>query len=89
MPAALPVHPNSPLYNQELAQGVSYNPEQLVAQLENLDVPRRDLELLVNSENTAKLSAAQRIVYQLDAAGVPITLKSLPFEDFTAAPETG
>ena len=87
--AALPVHPNSPLYNQELAQGVSYNPEQLVAQLENLDVPRRDLELLVNSENTAKLSAAQRIVYQLDAAGVPITLKSLPFEDFTAALQSG
>ena len=37
----------------------------------------------------AKLSAAQRIVYQLDAAGVPITLKSLPFEEFTAALQSG
>lgn len=87
--AALPVHPNSPLYNEELAQSVSYNPEQLVAQLESLDVPRRDLVLLVNNENTAKLSAAQRIVYQLDAAGVPITLKSLPFEEYTAALQSG
>ena len=87
--AALPVHPSSPLYNEELAQSVSYNPEQLVAQLESLDVPRRDLVLLVNNENTAKLSAAQRIVYQLDAAGVPITLKSLPFEEYTAALQSG
>lgn len=87
--AALPVHPNSPLYNEELAQSVSYNPEQLVAQLEELNVPRRDLVLLVNSENTAKLSAAQRIVYQLDAAGVPVTLKPLPFEEFTAALQAG
>ena len=87
--AALPIHPASSLYQEELAQSVDYNPEQLVARLEELEVPRRDLELLVNSENTAKLSAAQRIAYQLDAAGVPVALKSLPFEEFTAALQSG
>ena len=87
--AALPVHPDSPLYNEGLAREVGYNPEELVAQLEQLGALGQKLELLVNSENTAKLSAAQRIAYQLDAAGVPVTLTSLPFEDFTAALQAG
>ena len=87
--AALPVHPDSPLYSQELAQTLQYNPEALVAQLEELSLPRRGLTLLVNSENSAKLAAAQRIAYQLDAAGVSVTLTALPFEDFTARLASG
>ena len=82
--AALPVHPDSPLYDEELALASAYSPEELVTQLEQLNALGRELVLLVNSENTAKLSAARRIAYQLDAAGVPVALVSLSFQDFTA-----
>ena len=45
----------------------------------------RELVLLVNRENTAKLSAAQLIAGQLESAGMEITVNALDFEDYTAA----
>ena len=82
---ALPVHPASPLYDQTLAGVLSYAPEALVSQLEDLGVLGRELVLLVNRENTAKLSAAQLIAGQLESAGMEITVNALDFEDYTAA----
>ncbi len=87
--AALPIHPDSPLYSQSLTQQGEYNPEQLVSQLEELGLQNSSLILLVNNENAAKLAAAQRIAYQLDAAGLSVTLTSLPFEEFTSALSQG
>ena len=79
--ASLPVHPASSLYDQELAQSLSYDLEPLVqAGLEG-----DSLVLLVNSENTAKVSVAQRIASQLQAAGLTVEVERLAFEDFTAA----
>ena len=83
--STLPIHPDSPLYSAQTAQVLSFQPEALEEQLSALNLPSRPLELLVNSENTAKVAAAQRITYQLQAAGVEVTLTKLPFEDFTAA----
>ena len=79
--AALPVHPASILYDQSTAQSLSYDLEPLLqAGLEG-----EELVLLVNSENTAKVSAAQRIAGQLQAAGLAVEVERLAFEDFTAA----
>ena len=79
--AALPVHPDSPLYDGALAADLDYDLEPLLqAGLEG-----RTLRLLVNSENTAKVSAAQRIAQQLEAAGLTVEVERLAFEDFTAA----
>ena len=70
MAAALPVHPHSPLYDREAAERLSYHPEELAAQVEGLRERDRAVVFLVNSENTAKASTAQRIAYQLEAAGL-------------------
>lgn len=64
-------------------------PETLAAQVEQLRLTGNRLVFLVNSENVAKASAAQLIAYQLEAAGLSVDLKQLPFEDFTAALERG
>ena len=56
-----------------------------MSQLEDLGVLGRELVLLVNRENTAKLSAAQLIAGQLESAGMEITVNALDFEDYTAA----
>ena len=88
--AWLPVHPDSPLYiSQALSAAPGYDPEGLAAQASELKLQGRELVFLVNSENTAKASAAQRIAYQLEAAGLTVELRQLSFEDFTAALAAG
>lgn len=84
----LPVHPASSLY-QPGEDSLSYDPETLSAQMEQLRLQGSQLVFLVNSENVAKASAAQLIAYQLEAAGFNLELKQLPFEDYTAALSRG
>ena len=81
----LPVHPDSPLYNQAAADRLSYAPEELAGHLEQFGLEEVSLTLLVNSENDAKVSAAGLIAYQLESAGLTVQVEQLPFEDFTAA----
>ena len=89
VPSALPVHPNSPLYDRSLAAELSYDPEELMAQLTDLKLEGRALTLLVNSENTARVAAAERIAGQLRSTGLKLTLEKLAFEDYTLALEQG
>lgn len=86
VPAALPFHPDSSLYDDSAAQSLAYAPDSLAQQVEQL---RRSLRLLVNSENTAKVSAAQVIAYQLESAGLEVELAQLSFEDYSAALAAG
>ena len=89
VPATLPVHPDSSRYDAALASGLEYAPDRAVAILEEEKVLGRSLTLAVNSENAAKVAAAQRIAYQLEAAGMEVTLNKLPFEDYEAALKAG
>jgi len=86
---ALPVHPASSLYNPEDDQALAYAPEQLAQRLEDLRLTGRTLRLLVNSENTAKVSAAKVIAYQLESAGMEVDLQQLSFEAYCAALRAG
>lgn len=89
-PARLAVHPDSPLYSQTAAQAApDFDPEELVLQAESLRLAGKALVFLVNSENTAKAAVAQRVAYQLEAAGLTVELRQLPFEDFSAALAAG
>ena len=89
VPAPRPVHPNSPLYDKSLAAELAYDPEELMAQLTALNLEGRSLTLLVNSENTARAAAAERIAGQLRSTGLKITLEKPAFEDYTLALEQG
>ncbi len=85
VPSSLPVHPSSSLWAPEAAQQLDYDPQRLREELEGLDLAGQELRLLVNSENAAKADAARRVAKQLQAAGVTVTLQTLPFEEYTAA----
>ncbi len=86
VPTLLPVHPDSDLYSQGAASAFPrYDPETLAARMEELRLQDQALVFLVNSENTAKGSAAQLIAYQLQAAGFAVELRQLPFDEYTAA----
>lgn len=89
VPAALPVHPNSPLYDPGTEERWAYAPEELASRLDSLRLGGQTLRLLVNTENIARTAAARLIAYQLEAAGLTVELHQLPFEDFTAALSQG
>lgn len=85
VPSALPVHPDSTLFSQDCAQHLSYNPDVLAEQLDELGLAGKEVRLLVNSENEAKVSTAQLIAYQLGSAGLTVQVEQLSYEDFSAA----
>jgi len=89
VPAALPVHPSSPLYDEGRAAALAYAPDGLAERLKELRLADRELIFLVNSENAAKVSAAQRIAYQLESAGMKPDLRQLSFSDYEAALKAG
>ena len=88
-PSALPVHPDSPLYDEAAASDLSYAPQLLVDTVAGMKLPRRSLVLAVNSENAAKLATAELICYQLQSAGLAVELKKLDFEDYVSTLRAG
>ena len=78
VPAALPIHPDSPWYDQELAGELSYDP----AVLSGLGLEGRPITLVVNIENTAKSAAANHVAQQLESAGLVVTVERLPWAEY-------
>lgn len=89
VPTALPVHPNSPLYDAAENETLSYAPEELMTRLTQLHLSGRTLRLLVNSENAARVHAAERIAQQLSWTGLKLEVEKLAFEDYTLALQRG
>jgi peptide/nickel transport system substrate-binding protein len=82
-----PVSPLSPLYPADLE--AAYSAAALSASLAELSVPRRTLTLLVNEENSFKVSAAQQIAKAFTAGGLSVSVKALPWAEYTAALAAG
>ena len=86
--AQFPVSPVSPLYPADLEQTDS-----VVAFTDALNAcetrPSRTLRLLVNSENSFKVSAANAIAQALSAFDLDIEVKALPWAEYTAALAAG
>lgn len=86
--AQFPVSPVSPLYPAEREQ--RYAPESFAAALESSGYAgSRTLKLLVNEENTFKVSVAQYLADTFTAAGIPMEARILPWADYTAALAAG
>lgn len=86
--AQFPVSPASPLYPSDLEK--PYSAADFSAALENCGyTPNRTLTLLVNSENSFKVSAATYLASTFSAAGIPTEVNALPWEDFLAALAAG
>ena len=83
IPAQFPVSPVSPLYPAVLEK--PYAPADFAATLvESGYSTERPLTLLVNQENSFKVSAAQQIADTFSAAGIPMTVSTLPWADYVA-----
>ena len=87
-PAQFPVSPASPLYPTLLEK--AYSPADFAVILaERGYTVERPLTLLVNEENSFKLSAAQQIAETFSAAGISMTVSALPWSEYIAALTTG
>jgi len=87
-PTSLPVSPVSPLYPEGYEE--HYSASDFEAALADCGYTAdRTLTLLVNEENTFKVSVAQEIAAGFSAAGVPVSVRTLPWETYTAALTAG
>ena len=86
--AQFPVSPVSPLYPEDLEESEGH--EAFFAALKESGYsPGRTLTLLVNEENSFKVSVAQAIADSFSSDGVPMAVKTLPWEECTAALAAG
>ena len=88
--ARFPINPASDLYPDHLEK--AYRHENFTAALSaaglNGGTPQH-LTLLVNQENTFKVSTARYVAETLTALDLTVELRVLPWEEFTAALEAG
>jgi peptide/nickel transport system substrate-binding protein len=83
-PTQFPVSPVSPLYPAELERPYSLSDFSALLAESGYSADR-PLSLLVNAENTFKVSVAQQIASAFSAAGISMTVNILPWEEYTAA----
>lgn len=91
LPAQFPVSPASPLYPQ--AQEVSYSPDHFATAMEEAGLrtgtQTQTLTLIVNEENSYKVSMASRIASQLSQYDLRVTVKTMPWSEYTQALRSG
>lgn len=86
--AQFPVSPSSPLYPSELEE--KYSIAAFSAAVTETGVSTsRTLTLLVNEENSFKVSAAQQIAKGFAAAGLSVSVKAVPWDEYMAALAAG
>lgn len=86
--AQFPVSPSSPLYPGELEE--KYSIAAFSSAVAEAGVSTgRTLTLLVNEENSFKVSAAQQIAKGFAAAGLSVSVKPLPWEEYISALTAG
>lgn len=96
----LPVHPDSPLYNETLAGELDYSVSAATQLLEDggyvlsdgvlLDNGRPvELNLVVNSENSFRMNVADYLAEELSKLGVAVTVTRLPWEEFLSVLSKG
>ena len=90
-PTQFPVSPASPLYPQE--QEVSYSPDHFASAMEEAGLrtgtQTQTLTLIVNEENSYKVSMASRIATQLSQYDLRVTVKTMSWSAYTQALRSG
>lgn len=86
--AALPFHPASPLYDEALSRQLP-SPDTAMELVEQAGLTGRRLTLLVNSENSYKVTAAQLLSQQLEQTGLSVTVSALPWAEYLSALANG
>ncbi len=95
-PSPLPVHPDSTLYDEELATRLSYAPQTTAQLLEEAGWTRSggsyskngsalEVKLLVSQDNAYRCDVADELERQLESVGVSVTVDKRPWEEYLTA----
>lgn len=100
--ATLPIHPNSPLYPKNIAGTLEYSMEDLATVMTNLGATDVDydgniefggavaeINFLVCTDSSAKVSAARQIATQLRSAGFVVNMLELGYDDYMETLRSG
>lgn len=99
-PAALPVSPASPLYDEALAQELDYAPQAMEPLLTAAGYTRADgvwrkegrplaLTFVAPNNNADRLAAAEHLAASLTDAGLEVELRALAWDDYLQALTAG
>ena len=100
LPAALPLSPASPYYQEELAQELEYAPQQAAELLAQAGWIRGDggwtsgrqrlsLSLVAPSDNAIRATAAEHLANGLKELDIQVELRLLAWDDYLAALDAG
>jgi len=87
-PTTLPFHPASPLYDESIARQFP-TPDTAQDLISRSKLSSRAFTLIVNTENSSRVSAAHLIARQLEQAGVNVNVSPLPWADYLSALSKG
>lgn len=82
LPAELPVSPNSDYYSETLAQNYAYNETEFLNQMAACGVQGHSIRLLVNSDDSLRVSVAREIANALNACGLIVTVDAYGGENY-------
>ncbi|MCC8123555.1 MAG: ABC transporter substrate-binding protein [Oscillospiraceae bacterium] len=100
-PAALPAAPASDLYDSTLSQSLAYAPSDVAEALDALGWVMGDdgvrikgkqkltLTLLVSSENSTRVSVAERLASDFQSMGVAVTVQQAEWDEFLTLVKKG
>ncbi|SFP03432.1 ABC-type transport system, substrate-binding protein [Oscillibacter sp. PC13] len=88
--AQFPLSPLSPLYPEDLETAYSYDAFSSAMEASGLNSGKSiHITMIVNAENSFKVSVAEYIAAALSAFDLQISVKALPWEEYTAALAAG
>lgn len=89
VPSELPVSPNSVFYSETLAQNYAYNEAEFLNLMAANGVQGRSIRLLVNNDDSLRVSVAREIANALNACGLIVTVDNRGTDDFRSALASG
>ncbi len=89
LPASLPCSPESPWYDQSLAEEFDYEPEKFAAAVAAAELETREVTLLVNTSDVVRSRVGNAIADMLRAGGLQVTVTGVTATNFAEALKKG
>ena len=83
-PATLPMSPSSPYYSKNLASKYAYDPVRFISSVAKAGVPGKEVQLLVNSDDSLRLRVARAIATALTDLGLDTVTVEKPTREYVA-----
>ena len=88
-PATLPMSPSNPYYSTNLASKYTYDPVRFISSIGKSRIPGKEMQLLVNSDDSMRLRVARYIATSLTDLGLDTVTVEKNTREYTALLKAG